>query len=310
MMKKVTSLILCLLLLPIVTAWTWDQHTGITQWKVTVTEDESGCGGGRTNQEYAIAIQHAQNIADVGNWGHGKTRGAFTGNKLSFPGRTIPDGEGASRLQGFDLTFTPDCMSFSGGYRWDYADAYMRCSGTTVLRGTRADGKECPGAAERTEEQKKEAARAELASASASLAAARKEIDGTKQEKDYRDLLAKNPKDFWANWDMAALKKKQGNYKEFFDYLDTATKDKNIYPETRKELMKGAVKDLHLNEPPTTANSLFLKSIVQDDLNKGNAVVYGVHLKKDPANPESYLAKLREAYRRKVREFVTGLANN
>jgi len=258
MMKNIfilsLSLVLGLLLLQTVAAqskWTWENHKGVTHWAVEVTEDETACEGSSTASTRAVSIQHNQETADVGDFAHGKMRGSFAGNTLSIPGRTIPDEAGTSKLSAFDLKFTPDCLRFMGQYRWDYKDAQMQCAGSTTLRGLRTDGKGCP----EPDDQRAEILAARAASAD--------------KESRYKDILAKDPKNFWANWDMAELKKKQKNYDEFFKYFDKAASNENIFQGTRETLKKDAANKLHLSEFPTPTSSPLLR-VEMDELNDWN----------------------------------------
>ena len=273
--------VLVLLLPPVIAApWTWEKYTGVTQWRVDVTEDETACGGTSTTESYAVPIQHNEQTVDVGNWGHGKTRGAFTDNTLSIPSRTVPDGAGKSTLSGFDMVFTLDCAGFTGKYRWDYADAAMRCSGTTTLRGTRADGKGCP-AEEQTEEQRNK-----------EIADIRAVADMEIKERRYADILAENPKDFWANWDMAELKKKQGKYQEFFDHFNRAVSNEKIFPDTREQLRKEELKRLHLSTFPTRETSPILR-IEEDQVNAWpGGSIFDLNIPKEAAVEESWSTKL------------------
>ncbi|MBI4141762.1 hypothetical protein HY484_02450 [Candidatus Woesearchaeota archaeon] len=133
-------------------AFTWEQYVGSSQWRVSVTEDESGCGGGVKTTSVPVQINHNMKGATVGNWAHGTASGTFSGNTLSLPQRTIPDEGGMSKLHAFNLEFTPDCSGFVGSYRWDYRSQYQSCSGSTGLRGTSVDGKGCPVAKEQKTE--------------------------------------------------------------------------------------------------------------------------------------------------------------
>jgi hypothetical protein len=122
-------------------------YNGTTHWSVSVSEDEGSCGGGVVINEYDIAINHMGRNAEIGDWGHGMMDGAFSGDTLTIPGRTIPDSGGTSRLSSLDLIFSSDCHSFSGGYDWHYSDQYTSCDGSTYLSGTRANWEDCPGTA-------------------------------------------------------------------------------------------------------------------------------------------------------------------
>lgn len=131
---------------------TFENYVGVTQWRVDVTEDERSCGGGITTKSYAVQIQHNQKIADIGDWGHGMMRGTLTGDTLSLPGRTIPDGSGSSTLSAFDIKFSLNCSRLAGKYNWAYSDSYSKCKGSTTLTGTRVGGGGCPAAEQETED--------------------------------------------------------------------------------------------------------------------------------------------------------------
>ncbi len=292
-------LILSLLFLPIVSAFTWEDYEGTTQWKVAVTEDESDCGGSTKTESYGVSIQHSKQIAEVGNWGHGKTTGAVTGNKLSIPSRTIPDGVGSSYLSDFDITFTSNCMGFDGEYRWDYEDSYMECSGTTKLIGTRDDDDKCPGAEEEED----------LFVVAEEIAEARANEDLSQKEKTYDEILAKDPTNFWANWDMAEVKKKQGKYEEFLDYIDQAASNENIFEEIREELKKEAAKSVHLSEYPTPEKSPILR-IEMDELNSWNGgLIHNVNFPKEEAtNTNIWNIKVWSIYTNAQSDFIYNLA--
>ena len=274
-----------ILLLQTISASTFENYVGSTEWRVDVTEDETGCGGSMTTKSVALYIQHNKQIADVGNWEHGSAKGAFIGNKLSLPGRTIRDGVGNSKLSEFDLTFTNDCSSFSGKYGWDYADSYSRCSGYTSLRGTRIDGKGCPEEAEQTEELKTK-----------KIADIRMEQDNAVKENDYNDILEKDPKNFWANWDMAELKKKEGKYDEFLKYLDKATSNEKIYKETREVLKKEGANSLHLSEFPTRDKSPILRIELEEVDKFDHVFVHELKVPKDENNEKWHFKIWRLLY--------------
>ncbi len=229
-------------------SWTFDKYVGTTQWQVDLTEDETGCGATELKYEsYGVTIQHNLQIADVSSWGHGGARGSFSGNVLSIPGRTIPDGAGESKLYAVDLAFTPDCLGFQGSYRWDYKDSNMQCSGTTTLKGKRSGSIECPGVQE-TQEQARDI-----------ILKAREEFDTIQKEKMYQQILDKDPTNFWANWDLAELKKKQGNYNDFFKHFDKAVSNEKIFQDTREKLKEEAANRLRLSELPTKGKSPILR---------------------------------------------------
>ena len=285
----VFSLVFCLLVSQTIAAWTWDTYQGITQWRVDVTEDETGCGADApTTDSIAVSIQHNLEIADLGNMGHGNSRGAFIGNTLSIPSRTIPDGKGSSKLYAVDLAFTPDCLSFSGKYPWDYEDSEYQCSGSTTLRGKRLDGKDCPGVPQGAKEEELKQKLVDIRAAS----------DNTIKENSYKEILTKDPKNFWANWDMAELKKKQGSYDEYLKYVDMATTNENIDPETRQELKKGAANRLHISDFPTATSSPILR-VEMDELNNWNGgFIYNVNVPKEAANKETWKMKIWTVFNR------------
>ena len=283
-------------------AGAWDTYKGVSQWRVDVTEDETGCGGSVITDSRSVQIQHNLKTAEVSDWAHGNMRGTVAGNTISIPSKTIPDGEGTSKLSAFDILFTPDCSGFTAKYRWDYRDAQQSCSGSTELRGTRTDGKGCPQSEQSTdaEDMRKE------------LEEAHAEVDVDKKEKMYNVILAKDPKNFWANWDMAELKKSHGEYKEFMSYVDKAADtiaDKHI----SEKLKNRAIEEMHLSEPPTTVNSLLLKSIVDNELkNWEGGRIYNVDFKKEDAkkevsNWEKFKIKIRKLLDPKTNDIVNEL---
>lgn len=270
------------------------QSMKVTQWRVDVTEDESACGGGVSTKSRSVQIQLDPSSAVVGDWGHGKVQAAFVGNTISIPKRTIPDEAGSSTLSQFMIKFNPDCSSFSTKYSWDYRDSQMSCSGSTTLRGTRTDGKGCPETEEETKAKAEDQEKQKAADLRTELEKAHADPNQESKENRYKEVLAKDPKNFWANWDMAELKKKQGDYKEYFDYFDKAVSN----PSTTKitgEILRGiAIKKFHLSEPPTTANSLLLKSAVDNEL-KGweGGRIYNVDLpKEEKTNWEKFKIKI------------------
>ena len=252
--------------------WTWENYEGVTRWHVDVKDDETGCGGGDVMKSYTVVIQHNHQIADIGDMGHGKTQGVVKGNKLTMPARTIRDGKGYSKLSVADVDFSDDCSGFVGYYTWAYADSSMSCSGNTKVWGKRLDGKGCPTAVQKSAEQQRQ-----------ELADIRANPDIANKERRYKEILEKDPKNFWANWDMAELKKKQGNYNEFFNYFDKATSNENIFQDTREKLKKEEAKRLRLTEVPTAGKSPILR-IEQGELdNWWRTPIYNVNVPKDEA---------------------------
>lgn len=256
--------------------WKWETYTGVTHWRVTVTDDETGCGGGYESDTYNVSIHHNLQIADIDDFGHGDVRGTFTGNILSIPPKTIPDGSGTSKLTEANVVFDSECSGFEGKYYWDYKDSYQACSGSTVFTGTRTDPKGCPEPG-----------------LGMQILDARADADKGSQELRYGAILEKDPKNFWANWDMAELKKKQGNYNEFFNYYNKAISNESIVQETREKLKKRTLEDLHLSEFPSRDTSPILR-IEQDELKNWNGgSLYNVQFPKEEAkNMENWKIKL------------------
>ena len=124
--------------------WSWNTYHGTYIWQVTVTEDDSACGGGIEPTQYTVPIQYNGSTAGMGDVGHGPAQGTFiSGNILHFAGRTVPDGTGSSTLSAYDVFFTTDCTAFAAKYTWNYEDVDESCSGSTTLNGASSSG--CPG---------------------------------------------------------------------------------------------------------------------------------------------------------------------
>jgi hypothetical protein len=307
--------------------WSWNNYMGTSYWDVTVTEDESRCGGGITTNQVSITISH--NLADavMGNVGHGATPGSFISNNiLHMPGRTINDPPGSSTLSAYDIFFTTDCTVFTGKYTWTYyGPGGYSCSGSTALSGFSSGG--CPEVPviPTVASGTKESFVAELASARSDLnedlvwrdlqtqadnfifeydrpgklagsremeqarafrANATYEIQGLEPatEAKYNAILDKDPNNFWANWDMAELKKVQGDYQEYFRFTSKALGNKDISRTTQEQVKKTVAGGLGLSELPTTENSYFIKRMSTD----AAAIqrVYGIDAGKGEADTE------------------------
>ncbi|MBI4148271.1 hypothetical protein HY490_03185 [Candidatus Woesearchaeota archaeon] len=269
-------LLFAVLLLPSLVFAAWEDFEGISSWKVQATEDQRGCGGGSKTATHVFTIVHKKKTAQVADPVHGSVSGIFEGDVLYIPSRTIPDGAGSSKLSGFDAVFT--CTTLHAKYRWDYRDKQMSCSGTTEWKGTQLGGKGCPGA---PPPQQKDMI--------TQIAERRSE------EGKYEAILAKDPKNFWANWDMAELKKKQGNYKDYFTYLNKATSNDEVFAKTRTQLKDEAVRQLGLSEYPTPTSVPILRA-AQDDL-AGGGVVYNVNFPQPgEENKQKWYTMLWAAY--------------
>jgi hypothetical protein len=266
----------CLLLANLAAAWTWEEFKGTTQWKVEATDDESGCGGGLKTKDVVSIMQHDGEMVDITSLGHGRVRGGFMGNKLTIPPMTIPDGSGQSKLSSVDLAFTPDCRGFSGRYTWDYRDSMMSCSGTTTVRGERLDAAGCPEPERRV----------------VPIADVRALQDIAQKEQRYKEILKDDPGNFWANWDMAELKKKQGYYSEYLAYFDKAITDESIYAKTREELRKTESKRLGLSGLPTPDTSPLLQAQKKEVGAWDGGLIYDTSVPKETATKRSVKERL------------------
>jgi hypothetical protein len=282
------------------TPGTFSTHVGVTQWNVDVTEDETACGSsGLKMANYVLSIQHNSEIADVGNWGHGPARGTFYDNRLRMPARSIPDGSGTSDLHAFDLLFTEGCRSFNGSYRWDYRDSYTQCSGTTTLKGRRMDAGGCPTVVSQVV----------ATTLREQIAQARTDPDDRSRESRYKEILAKDPKNFWANWDLAELKKKQGKYGEFFQYFDQATTNEDIYPKTREKLKDEVLKRFNLSKYPAERTSPILRMVRQEADGWNGGIIFNENVPKEAAadKPKWYI-KLWRSFSRYAHTIVSDIA--
>ena len=344
-MSRIAVLLILAILLPMVSAqvslpaWSWDKYVGLSQWKVTVTEDESDCGGGVTTSKSSMPIQHNLTTAVVEDL-HGTVTGTFiSGNILHIPARTVPDSPGTSEISDYDLFFTTDCSSFAGEYTWDYSGSDGACSGSTTLSGTNNQG--CPAPTDvpvippveppntpPSMRQEISDARIDLDKDLAwrsSIEADYKNIDMYKNlegdipgsfdsliaplskdikdkedkisqteptlEAKYQAILDKDPNNFWANWDMAQLKKSQGKYDDFSTYFDTAVSNKNIYDDTKFALKQKVAEDLGLTTLPTVEKSLTINRIANEVSGWGGGKLWNVPVPED-TNKQTFGIKL------------------
>jgi len=126
--------------------WSWNTYSGLSSWNVRITEDEHLCEGGQIyTKEMSVGFKHSGKTAVMTSVGHGPSTGTFvSGNVLHFPQRIVSDPPGKSQLSDYDLTFTPDCSLFTGGYNWHYSGPRGdSCDGSTRLIGYN-ENKGCP----------------------------------------------------------------------------------------------------------------------------------------------------------------------
>src|SRR3989338_1313384 len=105
----------------------------------------------------------------------------------------------------------------------------------------------------------------------------------SKIEAEYKVILDKDPSNFWANWDVAELKKQQGKYDEYFAYFDRDASNKNIFENTKNELKKKVAEDFGFSEFPTVDKSNIVRTL-GDDMNRWQGgTIYDVNLPKEAA---------------------------
>jgi hypothetical protein len=297
--------------------WSWNTYSGTSQWKVTITEDQSGCQGGVTTTGSSVSIQHNLKSAVMGDIGHGPAAGTFiSGNILHIPGRIVDDPPGSSTLSAYDIFFTTDCSAFTGKYSWDYSgpDTVGACTGTTSFSGTNSQG--CPTSTGVVTVPSTEPVAAvpfagpglciSCAYLAADLGGAhsdlnndlklresmtaldkfvfkhdrpgdptdKSEIERDKQQRDdeknqvraleskleneYGAVIARDPNNFYANWDMAMLRKSQGNWDDYFRYMNTALSNKDVALGTKAEIENTIASSLGLPEFPTPQKSMLI----------------------------------------------------
>jgi hypothetical protein len=328
-MPRVTVLfILALLLLHLVRAdvslppWSWDQYTGTTQWSVTVSDDERGCESGVIVTHPTITIQFNQQHAQMGDIGHGVASGIVNGNVLHIPGRSVPDGYGTSVLSPYDITFTSDCLTFTGSYHWDYSDSAGSCSGSTTLSGRIVNG--CPAPTvvippskppELTEEEQLSDAHHDLNNdfhlrnqipylkmqnlllntpqTAAELKQTQDHIDNLEPsvEAKYNAILKADPNNFEANVAMAELKKSQGLPHEYYEYMDRAINSGAVTESMKETMEKNLAKELGFSTFPKPANSLLMRKVgIEKDPWQGS--LYDMDVKKESSDKNTWSAKI------------------
>jgi hypothetical protein len=328
-MRRILPLfIFFVILLPLLSAqvslppWSWDQYTGTTQWRVDVTDDESDCGIGIQVTHPTITIQFNLKHAQMGDIGHGVASGIVNGNVLSIPGRSVPDGAGTSVLSPYDITFTSDCLTFTGSYTWVYSDSAGSCSGSTTLSGRIVNG--CPAPTvvippskppeQTTDEQlsdahkdlnndfglRKEASFLKLQNillndpqTAAEIQANKAKIDALEPsiEAKYKVILDADPNNFQANVGMAELKKSQGMTHEYYEYMDRAI-NSGQFTESMKETMeKNLAKELGFSTFPKPANSLLMRTI-SNQAYPWKGSLYDMDVQKESSDQNTWRDKL------------------
>jgi len=323
------------------TGWSWNTYSGVSSWNVRITEDEHLCEGGQIySEEMSVGFKHSGESARMTSVGHGAATGTFvSGNVLYFPARIVSDPPGKSQLSSFDLTFTPDCSLFTGGYDWSYNGPTGSCKGSTHLEGHN-DAQECPVQSLVTTVPTQSPTVVQTPSDwyLVPLAQAHSDLerdqdyrfkldwvqhwDGLnvpggdgggrlpvndfekgevyaamdalnqintlepKIEAKYKAILATDPNNYWANWDMAQLKLSQGHYEENNYYLMKALGNKNLAEATRWFLWQDYAKnyDFGLPDPEMWHDQ---SPIIKTLSNEGSTIqnINGQDVSKNSADP-------------------------
>ncbi len=126
--------------------FTWENYRGTSQWSVTVTEDDTGCGAVQPATDVIpITIRHDfHGGASTSDLPHSPWSGTFSGNMLTIPARSVSDPPGTTSIPTVTISFSSDCRTFSGYYQWDYSGPDQSCSGTTRFSAARTDAQSCP----------------------------------------------------------------------------------------------------------------------------------------------------------------------
>ncbi len=106
-----------------------------------------------------------------------------------------------------------------------------------------------------------------------------------KTEGEYAAILAKDPDNFYANWDMAQLSKSQGKIDAYVQYINAALSNKNVAVSTRNEVRSNIAASMGEAELPTTQNSYLVRQVGID----GDAVqsVYGIDVAGQKADKDT-----------------------
>lgn len=295
--------------------WSWNTYSGTNVWQVTVTE--SGCGEGTNTNHYPVPIQYHGATATMGDVGHGPAQGTFiSGNILHVPGRTVSDPPGSSTLSAYDVFFTTDCSAFAAKYDWDYAGPDGSCSGTTTLNGANSNG--CP--ASQAVPVVPSVAPASGSSVSSELATARSDLIDDLTRREIRDLtnsllnahmitdnsvkkmkaeddpaiasaekrlegqyqaiLDKDPRNFYANMDMAELRKSQGRMDDYIRYVNVALSNTKVAGSTAEAIRQDIMTKNNLPVWPTPDNSFAIATLGPDARTSAQNV-YGRDMRKD-----------------------------
>jgi hypothetical protein len=302
--------------------WSWDQYTGTTQWSVTVTDDERDCQSGVIATHPTITIEFNLKHAQMGDIGHGVTSGIIDGNVLHIAGRSVPDGYGTSVISPYDVTFTSDCLTFTGSYHWDYSDSEGSCSGSTTFSGRIVNG--CPAPTvvippskppELTIDEQLSSAHQDLNNdfhlrnqipylrfqnlvlntpqTAAELKQTKDQIDNLEPgiEAKYNAILKADPNNFEANVAMAELKKSQGLPHEYYEYMDRAINSGAITESMKEVMEQNLAKELGFSKFPKPANSLLMRTISNQE-SPWQGGLYGMDVQKESSDTSTWHDKV------------------
>jgi len=107
---------------------------------------------------------------------------------------------------------------------------------------------------------------------------------GPKVEGEYAAILDKDPTNFWANMDMAQLKKSQGKLDEYVDYVNRALSNEKIAEGTRDAVKKDIAEKNNLPGFPTPDTSFFIQKL-GPDVRTSAQNVYGTNVAKEVTGP-------------------------
>jgi hypothetical protein len=129
-----------------------------------------------------------------------------------------------------------------------------------------------------------------------------------KVEQRYQDILKADPNNFWANWDVAQLRKSQGDTRGYFDYLDKAVDgDPTFYERTRVAMKEQALADLGLSTPPTPQTSPAVGRLKQEVTGWSSGSIGDIMVSREEASKKSWPAKIIDTFSKKLSDGIFGV---
>ncbi|VVB65554.1 Uncharacterised protein [Candidatus Gugararchaeum adminiculabundum] len=138
-----------------------------------------------------------------------------------------------------------------------------------------------------------------------------KKIDAAEPalEAKYKAILEKDPANFWANWDMAELKKTQGNYNDYITYFDSAASNKNVISDAGPVLKQKVAEDLGLSHFPTPESSPMMQRVRDEAKTRQNGQIYNVDVpSKAKADDEVWKIEFSTALSSKLFNHINEVA--